>query len=206
MEDRKMFKFFKSYYDVAQQLPEKDRLLFYDALMKKQFTGEETILFGMANFAYISQRHNIESQVVGYCKRMDIDVPLQGGASGGASGGAPQEKEKEKEKEQYISPKGEMIDFDILLETLNKIFGKEFRVVNKTVREKYKALLKQGYTKANIHTAMLNCKNDEFHKKNNWKYCNIAYFARPNTIDLHGTQIIPEQKGIVGTYTIHDHD
>ena len=66
MEDRKMFKFFKSYYDVAQQLPEKDRLLFYDALMKRQFTGEETILTGMANFAYISQRHNIESQVVGY--------------------------------------------------------------------------------------------------------------------------------------------
>lgn len=111
-----------------------------------------------------------------------------------------------KEETKPPAPKGEMIDFDILLETLNKIFGKEFRVVNKTVREKYKALLKQGYTKANIHTAMLNCKNDEFHKKNNWKYCNIAYFARPNTIDLHGTQIIPEQKGIIGTFKIHDHD
>ena len=111
-----------------------------------------------------------------------------------------------KEEIKPLSPKGEMIDFDILLETLNKIFGKEFRVVNKTVREKYKALLKQGYTKANIHTAMLNCKKDELHKKNNWKYCNIAYFARANTMDIYGTELIPEQKGIIGTYTIHDHD
>jgi hypothetical protein len=104
------------------------------------------------------------------------------------------------------APKGESIDFEILLETFNKIFNKECRIVNKTVREKYKALLKQGYTKANIHTAMLNCKKDTLHKDNDFKYCSIGYFARPNTIDLHGTQIIPEQKGIIGTFKIHDHD
>lgn len=117
-----------------------------------------------------------------------------------------EEKRREENKNIPLTPKGEVIDFDILLQTYNKIFGKECRVVNKTVREKYKALLKQGYTKENIHTAMLNCKKDELHKKNNWKYCSIAYFSRTNTMDLHGTKLAPEQKGIVGTYTIHDHD
>ena len=119
------------------------------------------------------------------------------------------EEEKKQEEEQETkppTPKGESIDFDILLETFNKIFGKHDRVVNKTVREKYKALLKEGYTKANIHTAMLNCKKDELHKKSNWKYCSIAYFSRTNTMDLHGTKLAPEPKGIIGTYTIHDHD
>ena len=111
-----------------------------------------------------------------------------------------------KQETKPLTPKGEVIDFDILLQTYNKIFSKECRVVNKTVREKYKALLKQGYTKENIHTAMLNCKKDELHKKNNWKYCSIAYFSRTNTMDLHGTKLAPEQKGIIGTYTIHDHD
>jgi len=61
-----MFKFFKSYYDVAQELSDKDRLLFYDAIMKKQFHGIETELNGMSKFAYISQKHSIDKQVKGW--------------------------------------------------------------------------------------------------------------------------------------------
>ena len=99
-----------------------------------------------------------------------------------------------------------MIDFDILLQTYNKIYNKKCVVINQKVRDKYKILLKQGYTKANIHTAMLNCKKDTFHKESDFKYCSIGYFSRPNTMDLHGTELITEKKGIVGTYTIHDHD
>lgn len=66
MSERKMFKFFKSYYDVAQELSDKDRLLFYDAIMKKQFYGIETELNGMSKFAYISQKHSIDKQVKGW--------------------------------------------------------------------------------------------------------------------------------------------
>ena len=53
---------------------------------------------------------------------------------------------------------------------------------------------------------MLNCKKDTFHKDNDYKHCTIEYFSRPKTIDLYGTELITEKKGIVGTYTIHDHD
>ena len=98
------------------------------------------------------------------------------------------------------------IDFSILLETINKIFGREFVVVSDAVKKKYKTLLKQGYTKTHIHTAMLNCKKDTFHKDNDYKHCTIEYFSRPKTIDLYGTELITEKKGIVGTFTIHDHD
>ena len=116
-----------------------------------------------------------------------------------------QEEEQEEEKKP-LTPKGEVIDFDILLQTYNKIYNKKCVVINQKVRDKYKILLKQGYTKANIHTAMLNCKKDTFHKESDFKYCSIGYFSRPNTMDLHGTELITEKKGIVGTYTIHDHD
>lgn len=98
------------------------------------------------------------------------------------------------------------IDFSILLETINKIFERKFAVVSDAVKKKYKTLLKQGYTKTHIHTAMLNCKKDAFHKDNDYKHCTIEYFSRPKTIDLYGTELITEKKGIVGTYTIHDHD
>lgn len=98
------------------------------------------------------------------------------------------------------------IDFSILLETINKIFDRKFAVVSDAVKKKYKTLLKQGYTKTHIHTAMLNCKKDTFHKDNDYKHCTIEYFSRPKTIDLYGTELITEKKGIVGTYTIYDHD
>ena len=117
-----------------------------------------------------------------------------------------EEQEEEQEEEKTLVPKVDGIDFSILLETINKIFGRKFVIVSDTVKKKYKSLLKQGYTKTHIHTAMLNCKKDTFHKDNDYKHCTIEYFSRPKTIDLYGTEFITEKKGIVGTFTIHDHD
>jgi hypothetical protein len=63
---RKAINFFRSYYDVAKELSDKDRLAFYDAILKKQFENIDTNLTGMANFAYVSQKHSITSQIKGY--------------------------------------------------------------------------------------------------------------------------------------------
>ena len=63
---RKAFNFFHSYYDVGKELNDKDRLQFYDALLKKQFENIDSELSGMAKFAYISQSHSIEAQIKGY--------------------------------------------------------------------------------------------------------------------------------------------
>ena len=57
---REGFNFYRSYWDVANELNDKDRLAFYDALMKRQFTGIETDLEGMSKFAYLSQKHSID--------------------------------------------------------------------------------------------------------------------------------------------------
>jgi hypothetical protein len=100
--DRKAFKFYRSYWEIAQQLNDSERLQFYDALLKRQFTGEESTLTGLANFAYISQRHSIDLQIDGYLaqsqKKNPIKDPMQGGAQGGTQAPSIQEKEKEKEK------------------------------------------------------------------------------------------------------------
>jgi hypothetical protein len=102
---RKTFNFYRSYWDVANELNDKDRLAFYDALMKRQFTGVETDLEGMVKFAYLSQKHSIDRQIEGFENK--TKTPLQDPTEGGAQGGieAPtvqlKEKEKEKEKEEY---------------------------------------------------------------------------------------------------------
>jgi hypothetical protein len=114
---RKAFNFFASYFDVAKELNDKDRLAFYDALILEQFTGKKTELKGMAKFAYVSQHHSIDAQINGFNQRIKrgdttleplSSVPPAIGAAippaiGAAIPPAIQEKEEEEEKGKDIS-------------------------------------------------------------------------------------------------------
>ena len=120
---RLLFKFYRSYFDVACELSDKDRLAFYDAIMQKEFLGIEPNLKGSARFAYISQKHSIDAQVKGwedYFKTQLVDnhamipptIPpmIQ-----------EEEKEKEEEEEQTINT---IFSFDEFWETYNKKTGR----------------------------------------------------------------------------------
>jgi hypothetical protein len=101
---RKSFNFYASYFEIASELNDNDRLCFYDALISYQLTGDNcklNQLSGMAKFAYISQKHSIESQVKGHIdkskslsnkpftgyinteKITPMLDPMQGGVQGG---------------------------------------------------------------------------------------------------------------------------
>lgn len=73
-DERKAFNFYRSYADIALELEDKDRLAFYDALIARQFTGVEPVLNGLAKFAYISQKHSIDKQVIGYERAKNADL------------------------------------------------------------------------------------------------------------------------------------
>lgn len=86
--ERKHFKFYKSYYDVFCELPDKEKLSFIEAIFKKQFFNIDTELKWLAKFAYISQKHNIENQVQGFIDKMgEIDTPMPPPPLGGMQGG-----------------------------------------------------------------------------------------------------------------------
>jgi hypothetical protein len=98
---RKGFNFYRSYYDVFNELSDKDKLMFTKALLDKQFLNiEPTNLTGMVKFAWISQYNSIDQQVKGY--KSKTKDPMQGGWVGGATRvdlpPTLQEEEKEKEK------------------------------------------------------------------------------------------------------------
>ena len=98
---RKGFNFFRSYYDVYNELEnDSDKVAFIDALLDRQFLGiKPTNLKGMAKFAYISQTNSIDSQVKGYEDKTKTTLtPTQGGSVGGIVTPTEQEKEKEKDK------------------------------------------------------------------------------------------------------------
>jgi hypothetical protein len=82
---RKGFNFFRSYFDVYNELNDKEKVMFIDALLDRQFLGiKPTNLTGMAKFAYISQTNSIDSQVKGFEDKTGIilnptEPPTDGG-------------------------------------------------------------------------------------------------------------------------------
>lgn len=102
---RKGFNFFRSYYDVYNELENnEDKVAFIDALLDRQFLGiKPNDLKGMAKFAYISQTNSIDSQVKGYeDKTKNYFTPTVGGCVGVILPPALQVEVKEKVKEKVI--------------------------------------------------------------------------------------------------------
>lgn len=114
---RKQFNFFRSYYDVYNEIPnDKDKLAFIDALFTRQFLGVKPEgLTGMAKFAYISQTNSIDSQVKGYEDKTKTKLnPLEDNnytpTVGGQVTPIAQVEEKEKEEVQYVKWYGFFLD------------------------------------------------------------------------------------------------
>jgi hypothetical protein len=128
---RKAFNFYRSYFDVACELSDKDRLAFYDAIITLQFTAKSTPLKGTAKFAFLSQKHSIDAQIKGYYDKTKdpIFTPCQGGIQGGwqqeEEKGQVQEQEEVKEEYNNLGlsiPKSELeLTFDSYLEMRKQI-------------------------------------------------------------------------------------
>lgn len=77
------------------------------------------------------------------------------------------------------------INYQALLDFVNKSFGRNFKVVSDKIQRSYKARLKEGYKKEDIIQAIKNCKDNKFHKDNNYQYCTPEYFSRSETLDKY---------------------
>jgi len=206
MKERKAFNFLRSYYEVFMALTDdKDKLQFLQAILKKQFEGEEPEdLTPMANVCYIGQKHSLDASLNGYLTKVKgikdrkKDTPSQdtcqdpSQAPYEAPSQAPkqtpcqQEEEKEKEKEEYKEEeklKKDKIDFKILLDFINLKTGRGFKVINKSVRQKYNARLKDGFTKEDIRNSIINACNDKFEQSLNYQNLTPEYFSREKVLN-----------------------
>jgi uncharacterized phage protein (TIGR02220 family) len=182
---RKGFNFFRSYYDVYNELEtDADKVAFIDALLDRQFLGiKPTNLKGMAKFAYISQTNSIDSQVKGYeDKTKTILDPTQGGCVGVAL--PPTEQvEEEVEVKEKVKDIIEPINWPVLLDFFNKTTGKKCKVVPKKAKEQFNARLKEGFTKVDIANAIVNASNDDYHIKEKLKYITLEFISRADKLD-----------------------
>ena len=122
---RLLFKFYRSYFDVACELSDKDRLAFYDAIMQRQFLGIEPNLKGVAKLAYVSQKHNVDAQVKGWEDYFKTQISDNHATIPPITPPMIQEEEKEKEEEkETIKKTNTIFSFDEFWETYNKKTGR----------------------------------------------------------------------------------
>jgi hypothetical protein len=175
---RTAFNFYKSYYDVAKELNDKDRLLFFDALMKKQFENIESNLNGLVKFAYLSQKHSIDRQVKGYFDKTKDPMfdPCQGGAVGGMDAPYIQEKEegkgkgKEEEEQQHVSFDERVNKFLLWFNSQKEVNGfrkGNFSVLSKATESNFKKILKTNYSSEQLNNAFKNMCNNTWVRENN---------------------------------------
>ena len=102
MKKRKAFNFYRSYYEVAMNLDSIEREKFLTAILRKQFEDVEPNLDGMSGFAYLSQKHSIDSQVDGYKNKVGYQPPTEPPIIPPTEPPSVQEKEKGKEEEKEL--------------------------------------------------------------------------------------------------------
>lgn len=93
------------------------------------------------------------------------------------------------------SPKVDF-DFDKFLTFINTTLGKKHTVINQAVRKSIKARLKEGYTKESFMNAVLNLKEVQTHRENNYTYCTPEFISRSATLDKYGQrhEVTPEDR------------
>jgi hypothetical protein len=140
MKERKAFNFYKSYYEIAKELPQEDRLSFFMAILEKQFDGidpDYKEMTPLAKFAYISQKHSIDKQCIGFesiQKRVTVVVPSQAPTEGTNEGLTEEPSVQVQEKgEEQVKVEGKRIStieerklkFASTLEPFLSIYGRE---------------------------------------------------------------------------------
>lgn len=136
---RKGFNFFRSYYDVYNELNDEDKLAFIDAILDRQFLGTKPKdLKGMAKFAYISQTNSIDAQVKGYEDKTETrldgrpyykgdEAPIDAVKINPTDGGSEtptqqvEEKGEEKEKEQQQDVEEKKVDVEEIDKHIEKL-------------------------------------------------------------------------------------
>lgn len=183
---RKAFNFLRSYFDVLNELEnDSDKLNFLLSVINKQFLNEDPKgLNFIVNLCYESQRHQIEQSVKGWERASKDTLRTTPPTPLGTTPPTPkqEEEEEEKEKEQYVR-----LDYVKLLSFINLKTGRKFKTINDNVRKKFKARLKDGYTKEDIQNAIVNACNASYHIENGKQYLTPEFFSRSDTLDKYGS-------------------
>lgn len=75
-----------------------------------------------------------------------------------------------------------VVDKEWLIFKYNQVFGRKSRAISDAVLKKYKKIF-DTFNKAEIESAMVAAKKDEYHVSTRFKFCTLEYFSRIDQMD-----------------------
>ena len=109
-------------------------------------------------------------------------------ANKGQSEGKVRATTNKDNKDNKDNKESNELDFVKLLSFINQKTGRKFKTINDKVKNKYKARLKEGYTKEDILNSIINASNLQYHKENGCQYLTPEFFSRATTLDKYGNE------------------
>ena len=82
----------------------------------------------------------------------------------------------------------ESIDFGVLLNYINSSFNRKFKIISESVKTKFKARIKEKYSKDDIKNCIDNLKNIQYHIDNGFQYCTPEFISRADTLDKYSVK------------------
>lgn len=199
-EKRDSMIFYRSFYEAVKELSKEQQGEIYNAIFSYGLDFTEPNLSGV-------------SKTVWTLIKPQIDANIRRYNNGKKEKNKRNESKTEAKQKQEVSKteanvndnvnvnendinKADKIDFDALLIFINNTFGRKFKTISNQVKVKYNARLKNGYTKNDFQTAIINCSKLQFHKDNNFQYCTPEYFSRAEILDKYSDVTSQEEQKI----------
>ncbi|MCW0518246.1 conserved phage C-terminal domain-containing protein [Riemerella anatipestifer] len=234
MSDNKdTFVFYKDWVNVIQGLPDEIRLEVYDAIAEYGISGKLSDLKPMAKiaFGFIKQQMDRDREKYHKIKKIRSEAGKKGASKKWQTIASDSKNSKchlnvndnvnvndnnvllEKEPKGSLSDLEEEgkakpnndIDFEKLLNFISDKTKRKFKTINDQIKRKYKARLKEGYTKEDILEAIENAVKDKYHMEQGYKYLTPEFFSRPVTLDKYKnttSQKATEKKKTYGIWSV----
>ena len=111
------------------------------------------------------------------------------GANKGQSEGKQRATTNKDNNNNKENKENNTLNFEKLLSFINLKTGRQFKTINDNIRQKYKARLKDGYTKEDIQNAIENACKAPYHIENGKQYLTPEFFSRSDTLDKYASEI-----------------
>jgi hypothetical protein len=92
--------------------------------------------------------------------------------------------------------KTDVLDFDALLKFISDTTGIQRRVFHNNLKTKYRARLKDGYTKEDIANAVRNAVKESVHIDSGNKHLTLEFFTRYDILDKYSVKSKTDSEGI----------
>lgn len=183
--------FYRSFYEAVKELSAEDQAMVYTAIFEYSLNFNESALSGLpkAIFTLIKPQLDANNKKYENGKKGGRKKPND---NQNETKKEPKSNQTETETEANVNDNVNVndnnnlsVNWGKLLEQFNSITGKKIRVLSDKAKKQIKARLREGYTKEDIVSAIVNCFNDSYHREHNYKWLTPEFISRADKMEKY---------------------